>query len=115
MSTINQGDIWWINPTPKIGSEQRGKRPALIIQNDIANTYLKTTIVAIISGSGAVNMPEIVPLGPEEGLSEGSSADFSQLFTIDKQRLVKKAGNISSEKWRLVEQALARIFLRTMK
>ena len=23
---VFQGEIWWIDPTPKMGSEQRGKR-----------------------------------------------------------------------------------------
>ena len=45
MKQVLQGEIWWIDPTPKMGSEQRGRRPALIIQNDLANKYLKTTMI----------------------------------------------------------------------
>jgi mRNA-degrading endonuclease toxin of MazEF toxin-antitoxin module len=33
------------------GSEQAGKRPALVIQNDIGNEKASTTVVAAISGS----------------------------------------------------------------
>ncbi|MGE3279202.1 MAG: type II toxin-antitoxin system PemK/MazF family toxin [Candidatus Altimarinota bacterium] len=111
---VRQGEIWWIDPTPKMGREQRGRRPALVIQNDIANTYLDTTIIAIISSSGSVNMPEMVPLGKKEGLTTQSHADFAQIFTIDKQRLTKKAGKITTEKWEMVEKALRRIFLKTL-
>lgn len=110
---VKQGEIWWVSPTPKIGSEQRGTRPGLVVQNDFANGYLKTTIVALISSSGERNIPEIVRLGPADGLKEGSGADFSQLWTIDKERLFKKIGRIESIKWTLVEKALSRIFMKT--
>ncbi|MDP3017765.1 MAG: type II toxin-antitoxin system PemK/MazF family toxin [Deltaproteobacteria bacterium] len=32
-----RGDIWLVNFNPAKGSEQKGMRPALIIQNDIGN------------------------------------------------------------------------------
>ncbi len=110
---IKQGDIWWIDPTPKIGTEQRGKRPALVIQNNIANNYLNSTIIAIVSSSGKTEMAEMVNLGTEYGLKENSYADFAQIFTIDKRRLLKKIGNIGNSKWNAVENALASIFYKT--
>ena len=115
MKNVFQGEIWWIDPTPKMGSEQRGKRPCLIVQNDIANKYLNTTIVAIISKSGQLNMPEIVKLDKDCGLKENSSADFAQIFTIDKQRLIEKIGKIKSEKWQKIEDALGSIFFKTIQ
>jgi len=111
---IFQGEIWWINPIPKIDSEQRGKRPALIIQNDIANKYLKTTIVAVISSSGKIDMPEMVPLNTKKELEIDSSADFAQIFTISKSRLIKKVGKIKVGKWKQVKKALDTIFLQTI-
>lgn len=114
MQNIFQGEIWWINPTPKIGSEQKGKRPALIIQNDIANKYLNTTIIIMISSSGKFDMPEMVSLGINNNLNPNSYADFAQIFTIDKKRLLKKIGKIHSDKWSEVEKALASIFYKTL-
>ena len=110
---INQGDIWWIDPTPKTGHEQKGKRPALVLQNDLANQYLGTTIIVTISSSSKRRMPEMVSLNWEDGLQKESFADFSQIFTIDKNRLQKRVGKIQPEKWVLVEKALSRIFYRT--
>ena len=112
---IDQGSIWWVHPTPKIGSEQKGRRPALIIQNDIANKYLKTTIIVMISNSGVKGRPEMLQLGKEEGLKSDSYADFAQIFTIDKKRLIKKVGNIKVEQWFSVQKALATIFLKTIE
>ncbi len=112
---VHQGDIWWIDPTPKMGHEQRGRRPALVIQNDLANKYLQTTIVAIVSSSGNMNFPGIVPLPEQKELNENSHADFAQIFTIDKKRLTKKICSISPKKWKDVEEALATAFLKTLK
>lgn len=114
MKKVLQGDIWWINPTPKMGSEQRGRRPALIIQNDVANQYLKTTIVAIISTSGRNDMPEMVKLEKKYGLKDDSYADFAQIFTVDKERLTDKIGVISSKKWNDIEKAMGCIFMKTI-
>jgi len=48
-----RGEVWVVNWNPARGSEQAGKRPALVIQNDIGNEKAPTTIVAAISSSQA--------------------------------------------------------------
>jgi len=46
---VRRGEIYSVDlGTPK-GSEQGGRRPALIIQNDTGNTYSPTTILAAIT------------------------------------------------------------------
>ena len=71
-----RGEIWLVNWNPARGSEQTGKRPALIIQNDIGNEKAPTTIVAAISSSVklypmnvCVNLLGVVFLG--EKISSG--------------------------------------------
>ena len=44
-----RGDIYLVNFNPTLGAEIRKTRPALILQNDIANKYSPVTIVAAIS------------------------------------------------------------------
>jgi mRNA interferase MazF len=46
-----RGEIWLVNFNPARGSEQKGMRPALIIQNDIGNEVSPITIVAASSTS----------------------------------------------------------------
>ena len=48
--TIKRGDIYYADLNPVIGSEQGGKRPVLIISNDIGNKHSPTVIVAAITG-----------------------------------------------------------------
>jgi mRNA interferase MazF len=37
-----QGDIVWLNFDPQAGHEQKGRRPAVIVSNNIANNFLST-------------------------------------------------------------------------
>ena len=37
--TLNKGDVYYADLNPLIGSEQRGVRPGVILQNDIGNKY----------------------------------------------------------------------------
>ena len=39
-----RGEVWVVNWNPARGSEEAGKRPALVIQNDIGNEKAPTTI-----------------------------------------------------------------------
>ena len=43
---IKRGDIYYANLNPVIGSEQGGRRPVLIISNDVGNKHSPTVIVA---------------------------------------------------------------------
>ncbi len=53
-------------------SVQYGKRPVLIVQNDIGNEMSPTTIVAPITSRIKRNMPTHVIIGPETGLKNES-------------------------------------------
>ena len=67
-----RGDIYLVNFDPTLGAEIRKTRPALILQNDIANKYSPVTIVAAIS-SKYDN-----PLVSYGGLDISQSADRSR-------------------------------------
>lgn len=47
--SVKRGEIYYADLNGTIGSEQCGKRPVLIIQNDVGNRYSPTTIVAVIT------------------------------------------------------------------
>jgi len=63
-----RGEVWLVNWNPARGSEQAGRRPALVIQNDIGNEKAPTTIVAAISSSVKI-FPMNVKIDSTEGLS----------------------------------------------
>ena len=106
MSTCRKGEIWLVNFNPGRGSEQKGIRPALIIQNDIGNQYASTTIIAAITTT-IKKYPVTVLISPgESGLKESSMVNLAQILTIDKSRLIKRLGQMEGNKVHEVDDAI---------
>ena len=101
-----RGEVWLVNWNPARGSEQAGKRPALVIQNDIGNEKASTTIVAAISSSVKIYPMNIEIDPPEGGLERPSIVKTGQILTVSKDRLEKRLGRISSKKMEEVNQAI---------
>jgi mRNA interferase MazF len=86
-----------VNFSPSRGSEQRGIRPALVIQNDVGNQYAATTIVAAIT-STIKPYPVTVSLKRGEGgLPQPSMVNLAQILTVDKSRLQRRLGTLPPE------------------
>jgi len=90
-----RGEVWLVNFNPGRGSEQRGIRPAVVIQNDTGNIYASTTIVAAITSTIKEFPVTVVVAAGEGGLRQRSMVNLAQLLTIDKQRLQKRLGNLN--------------------
>src|SRR3989449_7760479 len=104
-----RGEIWDVNWSPGRGAEQKGIRPALIIQNDRGNTSpsYPLTIVASMSRTER-ELPLHVRIAPSEenGLTDYTDVKCEQLMTIEKSRLLRRRGSINSEELRRVDMAL---------
>ena len=101
-----RGEVWLVNWNPARGSEQAGRRPALVIQNDIGNKMAPTTIVAAISSSVKVFPMNVKIDPPEGGLDLPSIIKTSQILTVAKERLEKRLGRISTKKMEDVNRAI---------
>jgi len=106
---IRRGQIWLVDWSPGRGSEQVGKRPALIIQTNAANSNLRypNTIVLTLSTMG-LPVATHIPIEPDasNGLREKSWVKCEQILTISKQRLHQKWGSLSSVDLSRVEAAV---------
>src|SRR5438874_10574468 len=104
-----RGEIWDVNWSPGRGAEQQGMRPALIIQNDRGNASLSypLTIVASMSRTER-ELPLHVRIAPSEenGLTDYTDVKCEQLMTIEKSRLIRRRGVITSEELGKVDVAL---------
>ncbi len=104
---VKRGEIYWVDWNPARGSEQVGKRPALVIQNDVGNRTSPTTIVAACSTAPRKAYPFIVPITKNEsGLPQDGSIHLEVIMTIDQSRLCDKAGELTAEKMAEVDQAI---------
>jgi mRNA interferase MazF len=109
-STPRRGEIWYVDFSPARGSEQAGKRLALVIQNDAGNRNSRypNTIVLAMSTKGK-RVPFHVRIDParSNGLQETTFVKCEQILTIAKARLAgdNPLGRISSGQIRQVEAA----------
>ena len=95
-----------VNFSPGRRSEQRGLRPALIIQNDVGNQYAATTIIAAITSRIRI-YPVTVSLGKGEGgLRQPSMVNLAQIITIDKSRLRRRLGVLRADLLNRVNAAI---------
>jgi mRNA interferase MazF len=106
--TPKRGDIYLVNFDPTLGSEIRKTRPALILQNDVANSHSPITIVAAISSQFDETLypTEVLIEPPEGGLTANSVVLLNQIRSIDKQRLIKRLGTVTPETMQQIDRAL---------
>jgi mRNA interferase MazF len=88
---VVRGEVWLAALDPTIGSEGRKTRPCVVVSPPEMHDYLRTVIVAPMT-TGSRPAPYRIPLkfGGKNGL-----VLLDQIRTLDKQRLVKKAGTVS--------------------
>jgi len=84
----NQYSIILVNLDPTIGSEIKKTRPCVIISPNEMNFNLNTLIIAPMT-SKSKNYPTRVKI------DENSYIVLDQIRTIDKNRVIKKIGEIS--------------------
>lgn len=91
-----------------LAAEIRTTRPALVVQNDIANRYSPMTIVAAITSQ--VDEPiyptEVLVRPPEGGLTADSMILLNQIRSVGKQPLYKRLERMPRETMRKVDQTL---------
>lgn len=104
---FRRGDIWTVDLEPVVGSEQGKARPALIIQNDIGNLYSPVLIVATLtSGENAHYDVEVEVKAPEGGLHHDSLVLLNQIRTVDKRRMGRYWGRLSTATMERVDDAI---------
>jgi len=101
-----RGEVWLVDFNPGRGSEQQGIRPAVVVQNDVGNQYASTTIVAAITSTIKI-YPVTVALKPGEGgLKKPLMVNLSQILTVEKARLQRRVGTLSTARVHMVNAAI---------
>ena len=112
MTLPRRGDIWLVNLSPTQGREQAGRRPVLIVSEDLLNEGPAGLVIALPLTSTIRPIPTHVALGPPEGGLRGRSAILCEAIrSISRERLVVRWGAVSAGTMAAVEDRL-RILLR---
>ena len=110
MKRIRRGDIYYADLNPGIGSEQRGVRPVVVIQNNKGNKVSKTIIVASISSKAYVKHFKATHYElhnhEELGLKQPSVVLLEQIRTIDTSRLIQYKGSLNKQQLQSINKRI---------
>lgn len=92
---MRQGEIWEMYFNPTKGSEQSGRRPAVIISGNMLNRHLQVVIVCPLT-SKIKNYKGNLIINPNQvnGLLEKSEVLIFHVRSVSKTRLDRKLGSI---------------------
>jgi mRNA interferase MazF len=105
---IQRGDVFLADLSPVVGCEQGGKRPVVVIQNNLGNRFSPTVIVAAITAQiQKAKLPTHVEVeARKHGLDRDSVILLEQIRTIDKKRLTERVARLSEEMMERVNESL---------
>jgi len=106
---VRRGDVVIVELGPTEGSEQRGTRPCLVVQNDVGNENAPTTIVVpFTTAKGDELYPfEVFVSAAESPFREDSVALCSQIRTVSvEHRIRDDIGSVPEPRLEDVETAL---------
>jgi mRNA interferase MazF len=103
MGRILRGDVVWAELDPTEGHEQAGRRPVLVLSQNVFNDRSGTVIAcALTSQEPRAGFPLTLELDKTK-LPKRSWVKISQIRTLSVKRLGKKIGSASIEE---VEQVI---------
>ena len=108
---MKRGEVYWADLVPRSGSEQTGRRPVILVSHDGFNQTpaWRSIIVVPIStpSSQGKRGPTVIELsGGAAGLPKASFAVCHLVSTLDRAKLTRRIGTLSSESLREVEEGL---------
>lgn len=96
---VSRGDVFMADLPAGKGSEQHGKRPVVIIQNDVGNKHSPTVIAVVITSAEKHTLPTHMSYK----LFKDSTITCEQIFTLSKERLGDKVGSLKEEEMKELE------------
>jgi mRNA interferase MazF len=107
MESIKQGDVFWVNFDPSVGSEVKKIRPAVVVSNDINNEHSPIISIAPVTSSVTriYSFEVEIPAGTS-GMSSRSKIMVNQTRAIDKVRLIEFIGSLPDALMARVKAAL---------
>lgn len=106
---IRKGSVYWVDFSPGKGSEPMGRRPGLVIQNDLLNdSKLNTVIVLAITSTlkfGELPGNVVIKKG-EANMPKRCVINMTQIKSVDKSSLREKIGTLSQKRMDEVREGM---------
>ena len=97
MKEIRQGDVYWLDFGPSLGSAPAERHPCVVVQSDVFNSSrIATTVVCLITSNITLaGAPGNVALKTGDArLRRPSVVNVSQVVTVDKLELEERVGRL---------------------
>jgi mRNA interferase MazF len=99
---MTRGDVYWATFEPRSGSEQRGRRPAVIVSHDGFNAVRSWRTLLVVplttSTAHARRGPTAIPIpAGTAGLARASFAVCHQVTVLDRTQLGERLGRIPAD------------------
>ena len=104
---LTQYEIVLVNLDPTIGSEMKKTRPAVIISPNEMNKYLNTIVIAPMTSSSK-SYPTRVEVNHNK--TKGWVV-LDQIRTVDRQRIIKRLGNLTEKEILKIKIVLKETFV----
>lgn len=112
MNGPRRGEIWLADLDPTRGHEQAGKRPALVISEDLFNQGPAHLVVILPLTSRLRSVPTRIRITPPQGgLKVESDILCDAIRSVSKERLIVRWGEVRPSALEQVDDCL-RILLR---
>jgi len=107
-----RGEVWLADLNPTRGHEQSGRRPVLVVSEDLFNRGPAGLAVVLPMTSTVRGVPSRLPIAPPEGGVRNRSAVLCEgILSVSVERLVVRWGAVDRRTMEAVEDRL-RILLR---
>jgi mRNA interferase MazF len=107
-----RGEVWLADLSPTRGHEQAGRRPVLVVSEDLFNRGPAGLVIVLPMTSTVRDVPSHVPVAPPEGGVKNRSAILCDAIrSVAVERLIARWGATSRRTMAQVEDRL-RILLR---
>jgi mRNA interferase MazF len=103
---VRRGEIWLVTLDPTVGSEIRKTRPCVVVSPAEMHDHLRTVIVAPMTTN---SRPAPFRIGVTHGGRKGLIL-LDQMRAVDKDRLAKKLGVVSTKTLSATLNTLQEVF-----
>jgi len=104
---MRQGEIWDLYLDPVSGSEQGGRRPAVIVSGNLLNKYLQVVIVCPLTTKIKNYKGNLIlEANKTNGLEKKSEVLTFHIRSVSKDRFDKKIGSINTEQVNFIKRTL---------
>lgn len=105
-----RGEVYWVDFSPARGSEQAGRRPAVVISTNTANRVLNTVTIAAVTTKIRPGSPLQLVLPQGRPCPEESAVIGHQVLTIDQSRLDEYIGVLDEQQLESLRRLLRQVW-----